>query len=83
MLVLSSQSRLLGSNPVVWLCDKGRVRLFKEGLPPENAKLRRCWTYLSLLRLSVHHIQSVKTECASIHSFIRRSISSDCSLGAG
>ena len=64
MLVLSSQSRLLGSNPVVWLCDQEPVRTFKKGPPPEKSKLRRWWTYLSQLRLSVHHIQGVKNECA-------------------
>ena len=51
MLVLSSQARLLGSNP--------------GGPPPEKAKLWRWWTYLSQLRLTVHHIQGVKNECAN------------------
>ena len=55
MLVLSSQARLLGSNPVVWLCDQEPVRTFRKGPPPEKAKLRRWWTYLSQLRLTVHH----------------------------
>ena len=64
MLVLSSQSRLLGSNAVVCLCDQKLVRTFQKGPPPEKAKLRRWWTYLSQLRLSVHHIQGVKKECA-------------------
>ena len=32
--------------------------------PPEKAKLRRWWTYLSQLRLTVHHIKGVKNECA-------------------
>ena len=64
MLVLSSQARLLGSNPVVWLCDQEPVRTFQKGPPPEKAKLRRWWTYLSQLRLTVHHIQGVKKECA-------------------
>ena len=41
MLVLSSQARLLGSNPVVWLCDQEPVRSFQKGPPPEKAKLRR------------------------------------------
>ena len=54
MLVLSSQARLLGSNPVVWLCDQERVRTFQKGPPPEKAKLRRWWNYLSQLRLTVH-----------------------------
>ena len=64
MLVLSSQYRLLGSNPVVWLCDQEPVRTFQTGPPPEKAKLRRWWTYLSQLRLSVHYIQGVKNQCA-------------------
>ena len=41
MLLLSSQARLLGSNPVVWLCDQEPVRTFQKGPPPEKAKLRR------------------------------------------
>ena len=64
MLVLSSQSQLLGSNPVVWLCDQAPVCTFQKGTPPEKAKLRHWWTYLSQLRLSVHHIQGVKNEFA-------------------
>ena len=64
MLVLSLQSRLLGSTPVVWLCDQELVRTFEKGPPPEEAKLRRWWTYLSQLRLSVHNIQGVKNERA-------------------
>ena len=55
MLGLSSQARL---------CDQEPVRTFKKGPPPENAKLRRWWTYLSQLRLTVHHTQGVKNECA-------------------
>ena len=64
MLVLFSQSRLLGSNPVVWLCDQEPVCTFQKGPAPEKAKRRRWWTYLSQLRLSVHHIQGVRNECA-------------------
>ena len=64
MPVPSSQFRLLGSNPVVWLCDQEPVCTFQKGPPPEKAKLRCWWTYLSQLRLSVHHIQGVKNECA-------------------
>ena len=64
MLVLSSQSRLLGSNPVVWLCDQEPVRTFPKGPPPEKADPRHWWTWLSQLRLSVHHMQRVKNECA-------------------
>ena len=64
MLVLCSQSQLLGSSPVVWLCEQEPLPTFRKGPPPEKAKLRRWWTYLSQLRLSVHHIQGVKNECA-------------------
>ena len=33
MLLLSSQSRLLGSNPVVWQCDQELVRTLQMGPP--------------------------------------------------
>ena len=62
MLVLSSQSRLLGSNPIVWLCDQEPVKPFQKGPPPEKAKLKRWWTYLSQFRLTVHHIPRIKNE---------------------
>ena len=62
MLVLSSQSRLLGSNPIVWLCDQEPVQFFQKGAPPEKAKLKRWWTYLSQFRLTVHHIPGIKNE---------------------
>ena len=79
MLVLSSQSHLLGSNPVVWLCHQETVRTFQKGSPPEKAKLRRWWTYLSQLRLSVNHIQGVKNRCAD--SISRNNF--DDMIGAG
>ena len=62
MLVLLSQSRLLGSNPIVWLCDQEPVKSFQKGPPPEKAKLKRWWTYLSQFRLTVHHIPGIKGE---------------------
>ena len=70
MLVLSSQARLLGRNPVVWLCDQEPVRTFQKGPPPEKAKLRRWLTYLSQLWLTVHHIEGVKNECADYKKYI-------------
>ena len=66
MLVLSSQSRLLGTNPIVWLCDQEPVKTFLEGPRPEKAQPKRWWTYLS--QLSVHHIQGIKTEMADYMS---------------
>ena len=68
MLVLSSQARLLVSNLVVWLCDQEPGRTFQKGPPPEKAKLRRWWTYLSQLWLTVHNIQGVRNECADYTS---------------
>ena len=62
MLVLLSPSRLLGSNPIVWLCDQEPVKSFQKGPPPEKAKLKRWWTYLSQFRLTVHHIPGIKNE---------------------
>ena len=59
MLVLSSQSGLLGSNPVVWLCDQEPVRTLQGG--PHLGRL-------SNLQLPVHHIQGVKNECADLIS---------------
>ena len=64
MLVLCSQCRLLGSNPVDCLCDQEPVRTLKKGPPGAKAKLRRWWTYVSQVRLSVYHIQGVKNACA-------------------
>ena len=64
MLVLSSQSRLLGTNPIVWLCDQEPVKTFQKDPPPEKAKPKRWWTYLSQFRLTVHHIQGIRNEMA-------------------
>ena len=62
MLVLSSQSRLMGSNPIVWLCDQEPIKSFQKGPPPEKAKLKRWCTYPSQFRLTVHHIPGTKNE---------------------
>ena len=64
MLVLSSQSRLLGTNRIVWPCDQEPVKTFQKGPPPEKAKLKRWWTYLSQFRLTGQHIQGIKNETA-------------------
>ena len=67
MLVLSSQSGLLGTTHLVWLCDQQPGKRFLKGPPPEEAKVKRWWTYLSQLRLTVHHIQGIKTEMAATY----------------
>ena len=41
-LLISGQSRLFGSNFVVWLCDQESTETILKGAPPENRKLRRC-----------------------------------------
>ena len=61
MLVISSEARLQGSNLVVRLCDQKPVRIFQKGPPPEEVKVRRWWTYLSQLWLSVHQIRGSRT----------------------
>ena len=62
MLVPSSQSRLLGSNSIVWLYDQDSVKSFQKGPPPEKGELKRWWTYLSQFRLTFHHIPGIKNE---------------------
>ena len=38
------------------------MKYFEKGPPPEKAKLKRWWTYLSQFRLTVHHIPGIETE---------------------
>ena len=61
MLVLSSGSGLLKFTPIFWLSDQEPLKSFQKGPPPENAELKRWWTYLSP-NLTVHHIPGIKTE---------------------
>ena len=63
-LVLSPQSCLPGTHPVVWLCDQEPVNTFQKGPPPEKAKRKRWWTYFRQFRLAVNHIQGIKNEMA-------------------
>ena len=62
VLLLSSQTRLLADNPVVWLCYQASTPTFLKALPPANPRLRRWWSFLSQLRLHIHHIQGLKNE---------------------
>ena len=45
------------------------MKSFQKGPPPEKAKLKRWWTYLSQFRLTVHHIPGIKNE---LSDYIRR-----------
>ena len=38
------------------------MKSFQKGPPPEKAKPKRWWTYLSQFRLTVHHIPGIKKE---------------------
>ena len=62
VLVLASQQRIIGNNPVTWLCDQDSVKYFIDPPPPEQKRLRGWWVFLSQLRLAVHHIQGLKNE---------------------
>ena len=44
------------------------MKSFQKGPPPEKAKLKRCWTYLSQFRLTVHHIPGIKKKLSDYTS---------------
>ena len=73
MLVLSSQSRLLVSNPVVWLCHQEPVRTFQKELPPEKAKLRRWWKKDVLQLCSIDLIENPARFSSEKNRFTTRS----------
>ena len=60
--LISGQSRLFGSNSVVWLCDQESTETFLKGAPPENRKLRRWWTFLAQLKLNIYRVPGLKNE---------------------
>ena len=62
VLVLASQHRILGTNPITWLCDQDSVKYFMERPPPDGKRLPRWWVYLSQLRLATFHIRGIKNE---------------------
>ena len=49
-LVLSSQSTLLSTNTILWLCDQELVKPLQKGPRPEKVQLKWWWTYLSQFR---------------------------------
>ena len=80
MLVLLSRCRLLGYNPIVWVCDQEPVKAFSKGRPPEKAKLKRWWTYLRQFRPTVHHIPGIKNELSNYISRNKRRNESSVAL---
>ena len=59
---MASQHRILGTNPITWLCDGDSVKYFMERPPPDGKRLRQWWVYLSQLRLATFHIRGTKHE---------------------
>ena len=47
VLVLASKHRILGTNPITWLCFQDSVKYFMERPRPGGKRLRRWWVYLS------------------------------------
>ena len=62
ILLLSGQGCLLGTNPLVCFCDQESTEYFLKGDPPEIRKLRRWWTYLAQLRLTIYRVPGLKNE---------------------
>ena len=64
VLTLASQARLIGDNPVLWLCDQEPLSSFVKAnsLPPEERKRRRWWVFLTQFRLTVKHLPGIKNE---------------------
>ena len=46
----------------MWLCDQESRETFLKGVPPENRKLRRWWTFLAQLKLNIYRVPGVKNE---------------------
>ena len=44
------------------------MQSFQKGPPPEKAKLKQWWTYLSQFRLTVHHMPGIKNEMSDYMS---------------
>ena len=64
MLLLSSRSRILGTNPIVWLCKQEPVKTCGKGPLPEKANLQRWLTCPSQFRLTLQHTKDLKKKLA-------------------
>ena len=80
VLTLASQHRLVGSNPILWLCDQESLSSFLKPTspPPESKKVRRWWVFLTQFRLLIKHLPGIKNELCD---FISRN-NFDTRLGA-
>ena len=62
ILTLSSQIRILGHLPIVWLCDQEATSSFARGPPPNKPRLKRWWLMLTQFRINIFHIPGAKNE---------------------
>lgn len=62
VLTMSSQVRILGHLPIIWLCDQKSTERFLVNEAPQNPRLCRWWVFLSQLRLTVKHVPGIKNE---------------------
>ena len=60
--MISSQERIIGGNPLVWITDQEALQSFMSGGVPLDKKMRRWWTYLAQHRLVIKHIPGATNE---------------------
>ena len=53
---------MLAALPIIWFCDNQATRSFLDGSPPQNPRLRRWYTFLTLFRLTIKQIPGIKNE---------------------
>jgi len=62
ILAIGSNFRILGSLPIIWLCDNQATRTFLDQGPPQNARLRRWYTFLCQFKLTIKHVRGDRNE---------------------
>ena len=62
ILTLSSQFRLVAGRKIIWLCDNKAVKFFLDQPPPNNARLRRWYTFLAQFPITFEHLAGLKNE---------------------
>ena len=62
VLAISTQFRMLSHQKIVWFCDNQATRSFIDTAPPTNPRLRRWYTFLAQLNLTIKHIGGLKNE---------------------
>ena len=62
VLAISTQFRMLAHQKIVWFCDNQATRSFIDSAPPTNPRLRRWYTFLAQMSLTIKHISGLKNE---------------------